>query len=79
MKELNLMNDYYELCDELYFGWLAKDEKINSDSLISDLFDFSLPPEPYLILKNGDTPLYILNSFPEKGPRQDRVQTFWQI
>ena len=30
----------------------AKDEKINSDSLISDLFDFSLPPEPYLILKN---------------------------
>ena len=54
----------------------AKDEKINSDSLISDLFDFSLPPEPYLILKNGDTPLYILNSFPEKGPQVLRVQTF---
>jgi len=62
MKELFLMNDYYQLCEELFLGWKEEDKKLKDDRLLGDIVDLTFPPEPYVILKQGDTPLFILNS-----------------
>ena len=62
MKELFLFNDYYQLCEELFLGWKEEDKKLKDDRLLGDIVDLTFPPKPYVILKQGDTPLFILNS-----------------
>ena len=37
MKELFLMNDYYQLCEELFLGWKEEDKKLKDDWLLFQL------------------------------------------
>ena len=57
MKELFLFNDYYQLCEELFLRWKEEDKKLKDNHLLGDIVDLTFPPEPYVILKQGDTPL----------------------
>ena len=51
-----MLNDYYQLCEELFLGW-KEDKKLKDDRLLGDIVDLTYPPEPYVILKQGDAPL----------------------
>ncbi|MDB9931335.1 hypothetical protein OAD28_01265 [Flavobacteriales bacterium] len=66
MKDLYLMNDFYQLCEELFAEWKEGSKELVDDSLLTSLVDLSFPPQPYVILKQGDMPLFILKSNAER-------------
>ncbi len=64
MKNFFQINQFYQLCEELFKGWLDKHAKIQSDDLLNSICDVGHPPYPYWIAENNDTPLFLLSVSP---------------
>lgn len=67
------MNDFYELCEELFSEWKKGSKELVDDTLLRSLVDLSFPPQPYVILRNGDMPLFILTSNAERTTEQSHI------
>jgi hypothetical protein len=57
--------DYIEFCEELYHDW--KNQKLERDNVLTELFQLDYSPEPYFELNQGDNPLYVLLTNPGSG------------
>lgn len=64
MENFFQMNDFYQLCKELFQGWSTNHSRIQKDNLLNSLCDIRYPPVPYLIVENKDNPIFVLSLFP---------------